>query len=140
MVVPIPTPTGIVWNPQSFDEFDVYSPGVRNSRGDLISYRLIPTPNGGLAHHEEAFTQKDLWAVSGDPSDLDATQLPNYAQQRISLQNTQIALWYKGTYHHQPRDEDGYNSGSQWIGVTETNWAGFTLMPRNLFAQSPFFP
>lgn len=136
----IPMPAGIAWSPQTFDELDVYAPGMVNKRGDQISYRLIPEPVGGLAHHEELFTRDDLWATAGNPTELDAFDLPGYASEKISLVDTSITLWYKGSFHHQPRDEDGYfTSQHAWIGVTHAAPVGFVFQPRNLYDQSPFF-
>jgi len=133
-------PTSVVWNPQRFDQVEVYAPGVTNGRGDTTSYRLIPLPVAGLAHHQEAFTQADLWATKGDPLETDATSLPLYVKEKASLVNADIALWYRGSFRHQPRDEDGYyDSGGNWIGTTHTLWTGFIFMPRNLFDSSPFF-
>jgi primary-amine oxidase len=133
-------PTSVVWNPQRFDQVEIYAPGVTNGRGDTTSYRLIPQPNGGLAHHQEAFTQADLWATKGDPLETDASSLPVYVKEKVSLVNADIALWYRGSFRHQPRDEDGYyDSSGSWIGTTHTLWTGFLFMPRNLFDSSPFF-
>lgn len=133
-------PTSIVWNPQKFDQVEVYAPGVTNGRGDTTSYRLMPLPVAGLAHHQEAFTQADLWATKGDPLETDAASLPVYVKEKASLVNADIALWYRGSFRHQPRDEDGYyDSGGNWIGTTHTLWTGFIFMPRNLFDSSPFF-
>jgi primary-amine oxidase len=133
-------PTGVVWNPQRFDQVEVYAPGVTNGRGDTTAYRLIPMPVAGLAHHFEDFTQADLWATKGDPLETDAASLPIYAKEKASLVNADVALWYRGSFRHQPRDEDGYyDSGGNWIGTTHTIWTGFMFMPRNLFDRSPFF-
>ncbi len=137
----IPSPAGVAWSPQTFDELSVYPPATVNGRGDQISYRLIPAPVGGLAHHEELFTRDDLWATSGNPTELDAFDLPQYASERVSLVDTSITLWYKGSYHHQPRDEDGYfTSQHAWVGVTHAAPVGFIFQPRNLYDHSPFFP
>ncbi|HXN08739.1 MAG TPA: hypothetical protein VN860_03670, partial [Candidatus Acidoferrales bacterium] len=93
-----------------------------------------------LAHHQEAFTQADLWATKGDPLETDASSLPVYVKEKASLVNADIALWYRGSFRHQPRDEDGYyDRGGNWIGTTHTVWTGFIFMPRNLFDSSPFF-
>ncbi|HLW38162.1 MAG TPA: hypothetical protein VKR99_07010, partial [Candidatus Eremiobacteraceae bacterium] len=133
-------PTGIVWNPQRFDQLEAYAPGLTNGRGHTTAYRLLAQPNTGLAHHQEPFTQADLWATEGDPLDIDAIDLPLYAKEHTSLANTDIALWYRGSFRHQPRDEDGfYDSSGNFIGTTHTVWTGFIFMPRNLFDQSPFF-
>ena len=133
-------PTAVVWNPQRFDQLEAYAPGVTNGRGDTTSYRLIPMPVAGLAHHEEPFTQADLWATDGDPFETDATCLPRYVKDKVSLVNADIAFWYRGSFRHQPRDEDGYyDSSGTWIGTTHALWAGFIFMPRNLFDSSPFF-
>ncbi|MDQ6766789.1 MAG: hypothetical protein M3Z41_03175 [Candidatus Eremiobacteraeota bacterium] len=133
-------PTPVIWNPQRFDQLEIFAPGVTNGRGHPTAYRLIPMPVAGLAHHQEPFTQADLWATEGDPLETDASSLPDYAKEKVSLVHTSIALWYRGSFRHQPRDEDGYyDSGGNWIGTTHTFWTGFVFMPRNLFDRSPFF-
>ena len=136
----VPQPAGLLWSPQTFDQLEIYPPGVVNGRGDQISYRLVPLPTGGLAHHEELFTQADLWATAGDPTELDATMLPQYAHEQRSLVDTSVTMWYRGSIHHQPRDEDGYYGNAGWFGTTHTMWTGFMFVPRNLFDKSPLFP
>ncbi len=136
----IPQPTPVVWNPQRFDQLEVYAPGVTNGRGDIESYRLMAMPFAGLAHHNEFFSRADLWATSGDPTETDASQLPKYASEHVSLVNTKVGMWYRGSFHHEPRDEDGfYDSNGNFIGTTHAFWVGFMLFPRNLFDRSPFF-
>lgn len=134
-------PVGLLWNPQRFDELSVFAPGVSNGRGHTTAYRLVPNPTAGLAHHNEAFTREDLWATEGDPLDIDASMLPVYASENTSLVKTDIALWYRGSVHHYPRDEDGfYDRGGSWIGTTHSMWTGFLFTPRNLWDKSPLFP
>jgi primary-amine oxidase len=137
---PLTQPGAFQWDPQAFDEFDAFAPGNKNDRGDQISFRLVPEPTGGLAHHNESFTRKDLWATAGDPFEIDASDLPLYAREQTTLVDTRLALWYRGSFHHEPRDEDGYFSGKHWIGTTHTAGTGFQFESRNLFDHSPFFP
>jgi len=141
VVTPVPHPLGMVWSPQTFDAIEIYPPGKTNARGDQTSYRLIPQPNGGLAHHNEAFTQADLWATLGNPLELDASRLPHYASESGSLVNTTVTTWYRGSVHHQPSDENGfYDDSGVWRGTTHTMWTSFIFVPRNLYSETPFFP
>jgi copper amine oxidase-like protein len=140
VVTAVPMPAGLLWNPVTFDQLEVYPPGANNERGDPISYRLVALPTGGLAHHNEPFTQDDLWATAGDPTETDASHLPDYAKEQRSLVDTDVTIWYRGSVHHQPRDEDGYYGYAGWNGTTHTMWTGFAFVPRNLFAKSPNYP
>jgi len=95
---------------------------------------------GGLTQHKEPFTQNDFWVTPYTPGQFAARRLPKYVVSTPSLASGDIVAWYKGSLHHMPRTEDGvYNGGSNWVGTAHVMWAGFMLMPHDLFNCSPFY-
>lgn len=137
----IPTATGLTWNARTHDMLEISNSTFKNAQGHLSTYHLVPlVTGGGLTQHNEAFTQNDFWVTPYDPTQFAARNLPTYVSGSPSVANTDIVVWYKGSLHHHPRDEDGvYDSGGNWIGTADVMWTGFMLMPYNLFDCSPFY-
>ena len=132
--------SGLEWNPHAFHSLDVYDKFLTNGKGDRTSYQLIPLPTGGLSRHQEPFTQKDFWATHYKWSEMSASNLPSYISPQESIKDSDIVLWYKGSVHHHPRDEDGEFVNGYWHGVALVMWTGFMLKPHNLFDRTPFYP
>lgn len=131
---------GITWDERRHDELAVSNPNVKNAHGSPSAYHLVPLVTGGLTQHRETFTQNDLWVTPYNSSQFAASQLPTYVSGGPNVVNTDIVLWYKGSLHHHPRDEDGvYGSGHSWIGTAHTMWTGFALIPHNFLDCSPFY-
>jgi primary-amine oxidase len=128
------------WDPHKFHSLDVYDKSLTNGKGDRTSYQLIPLPTGGLSRHQEAFTQKDFWATRYKWSEMSASNLPSYISPPEPIKDSDIVLWYKGSVHHHPRDEDGEIVNGYWHGVALVMWTGFILKPHNLFDRTPFYP
>lgn len=137
---PLATAQGFTWGPRSFDAIEIANPSFKNAKGDLSTYQLVPLVTGGLTQHFPAFTQNDLWVTPYNPGQFAARNLPTYVAGAPPVVNRDIVIWYKGTLHHHPRDEDGvYNQNHAWIGTADLMWTGFMLMPHNLFDCSPFY-
>ena len=138
---PVVTAQGLVWGARTHDTLEVTHPAFKNAQGHLSGYRLMPlVTGGGLTQHYEDFTHSDFWVTPYNPAQFAAKNLPTYVAPHPSVSNTDIVLWYKGSLHHEPRDEDGaYNAHGQWIGTAHVMWTGFMLMPHDWFDCSPFY-
>lgn len=138
--VSITKASGMTWGVRTHDALSVSNAALKNARNDLSEYRLEPLVIGGLTRHREPFTQNEYWVTPFSPAQFAARELPSYVATQPSVANTDIVLWYKGSLHHHPRDEDGvYNSSHMWIGTAHLMWTGFALVPHNVFDCSPFY-
>jgi Cu2+-containing amine oxidase len=138
--VPIAVEGGYEWDPHAFHSLDVHDKSLTNGRGDQTSYQLVPIPTGGLSRHQESFTQKDFWVTHYKPFEMAARDLPAYVSAPEPITDSDVVIWYKGSVHHHPRDEDGELVERAWHGVALIMWTGFMLMPHNLFDNTPFYP
>ena len=135
----IATETGKEWVQEQFNTFDLHDLTLKNAKGNESSYNLIPITSG-TSRHNEAFTRQDFWALRYTAGELDAKSLPTYVSNNQSVSNADIVVWYKGSAHHHPRDEDGESTPQGWKGETQVMWAGFMMMPHNLFSSTPLYP
>jgi hypothetical protein len=138
---PLPTAQGLVWSPRTHDMLEITNPTFKNAQNNLSSYHLVPlVTGGGLTQHYESFTQNDFWVTPYNPSQFAAKNLAAYIAGKPSVVNTDLVIWYKGSLHHHPRDEDGvYDQNGNWIGTADVMWTGWMLMPNNLFDCSPLY-
>ncbi len=137
---PIPLSTGLQWNPRAFNTLDVSDKFLVNGKKDKTYYQLIPLPTQGLAQHQEPFTKPDFWVTHYNPAQMSAKDLVSYTNPPVSVSDTDIVIWYRGSVHHHPRDEDGEMRNEAWHGVALVMWTGFMLKPHNLFDRTPFYP
>jgi hypothetical protein len=137
---PIPLSTGLPWDPRAFNTLDVSDKFLVNGKNDKTYYQLIPLPTQGLAQHQEPFTKPDFWVTRYNPSQMSAKDLVSYTNPPVSVSDTDIVIWYRGSVHHHPRDEDGEKVGGVWHGVALVMWTGFMLKPHDLFDRTPFYP
>ena len=114
-----------------------------------IAYDLIPLRQGSARHYgkNEEFTHHDFWVTPNVEGELFYYNLPKYVQANSprSVTDTDVVLWYMSSVLHVPRSEDGHMSAEGKVmkgmtGVALTNWSGFDLRPRNLFATTPIYP
>jgi Cu2+-containing amine oxidase len=138
--VPIPLSTGLQWDPRRFNSLDVSDKFLVNGKGDKTYYQLIPLPTQGLAQHQEAFTKPDFWVTRYSPTQMSAKDLVSYTTPPVPVTDTDIVIWYRGSVHHHPRDEDGEVVNGLWHGVALVMWTGFMLKPHDLFDRTPFYP
>lgn len=56
-----------------------------------------------------------------------------------SISDSDLVLWYRSSVHHDPHDEDHApgDANNLMTGITFVHWAGFELLPRNLFDFNP---
>jgi Cu2+-containing amine oxidase len=136
----IATETGKVWDPHAFNSLDIMDANLKNAKGHQTMYRLMPLPASGLSRHQEPFTQQDFWVTRYDPSEMFAKSLTTYVNPPQPVTNADIVVWYKGSLHHHPRDEDGEFVTGGWRGEALIMWTGFMLMPHDLFDRTPLIP
>jgi hypothetical protein len=131
---------GALWNPRNFNSLDVTDKLLVNGKGHQSMYQLIPLPTGGLAQHQEPFTIKDFWVTLYNPTEMSAKDLVSYITPPQPVSNADVVLWYRGSVHHHPRDEDGEFIRNGWHGVALIMWTGFMFKPHDLFDRTPFYP
>jgi primary-amine oxidase len=132
---------GFTWSPRTHDMVQVTNPSFKNKQGHPSGYQLMPlVTGGGLTQHHEKFTQNEFWVTPYDPGQFAASNLPMYVAAKPSVANRDLVVWYKGSLHHHPRDEDGvYDVNNIWVGTADVMWTGFMLMPHDFFDCSPFY-
>ncbi len=131
---------GLPWDPHAFNSLNVSDKFLKNGKGDQTEYQLIPLPTGGLSRHQEAFTQQDFWVTHYNWTEMSARDLLSYITPPEPVADTDVVLWYKGSIHHHPRDEDGEIVNGYWHGVALVMWTGFMFKPHDLFDRTPFYP
>lgn len=136
----IATEAGEAWDPHAFTSLDVHDATLMNGRGDHTSLHIMPMPTGGLSRHNEDFTQQDFWVSVYNPSEMSARYITSYITPAQSAAPADIVVWYKGSVHHHPRDEDGKIVNGYWNGVALVMWTGFMIKPNNLFDSTPLYP
>jgi len=138
---PIAVAQGFTWSPRAHDAVEITNPVFKNAQGHLSSYQLFPmVTGGGLTQHFERFTYNEFWITPYNPGQFAAKNLPTYVAGSQPVTNTDIVVWYKGSLHHHPRDEDGvFDQNNHWHGTTGVMWTGFMLKPHDLFDCSPFY-
>ena len=140
--------------PAQFTALEIEDGVKQNGRGHNSGYHLLPIRTG-TAQHQELFTQRSLWVTRfNDTQSLNCKgvleekwDLPCYSNGQ-SVTDTDLVVWYLGSLHHHPRDEDGVATegdpnttlDNTFAGVTPVMWTGFMLMPHNLFDTSPLWP
>ena len=131
---------GLPWDPHAFNSLNVSDKFLKNGKGDQTEYQLIPLPTGGSSLHLEAFTQQDFWVTHYNWTEMSARDLLSYITPPEPVADTDVVLWYKGSIHHHPRDEDGEIVNGYWHGVALVMWTGFMFKPHDLFDRTPFYP
>lgn len=120
------------WSTGGFRYWRINDATLQNAQGNPTGLRLMPTRSGS-ARHEYAYTMSDVWVTRGGTSktaQMFADDLPTYAGNAESIEDTDVVVWYSTPIHHVPRDEDD-------LGATQVMFTEFTLMPENLFDASP---
>jgi Cu2+-containing amine oxidase len=130
---------GFKWNAEQFNVLEISDANLKNSKGHASSYMLMPMPSG-MSRHQEAFTANDFWVTRYNGSEMNAKDVVAYASNSQPTAGQDLVVWYKGSLHHFPRDEDGEFSGGYWKGEAHVMWTGFMMMPHNLFDRTPFVP
>jgi Cu2+-containing amine oxidase len=136
----IATEGGRQWDDMAFNSANVHDATLQNRRGHPTSYHLIPI-RAGSGRHDEAFTKNDFWVTRYNWTEMRPKSLPSYISPAQSVSSSDIVLWYWGSVHHLPRDEDGEVVNNYYLqGEAHVMWTGFMLKPHNLFDRTPLFP
>jgi primary-amine oxidase len=125
----------------------VVNPGVRNSVGEPVGYRLVPGDNAFPFASPDAwwrkragFVNSHVWVTPYRPDErYGAGDYPNqsrggdglmrWTEQDRSVEDTDVVLWYTFGHTHIPRPEDH--------PVMPTAHIGFTLKPNGFFSENP---
>jgi Cu2+-containing amine oxidase len=136
----IATAQGLDWRAQSHESLVIANTAVSNGQGHHPSYHLMPlVDGGGLTRHFEDFTRHDFWVTPYNAAQMAAKNLVGYTAGSPSVSHRDIVVWYKGSLHHHPRDEDGIYKGPVWHGTAHAMMTGFMLVPVDVFDCSPFY-
>jgi primary-amine oxidase len=118
-----------------------------NGLGEPVGYKLMPGENVlALSHPDSVFAKRGgfayrhFWATRFDPSERYAAGdypnqsgetdgLPLWVEQRRSLEDEDLVVWYSFGLHHLPRPED-------WP-VMPVATIGFMLKPFGFFDENP---
>ncbi|HYW13198.1 MAG TPA: hypothetical protein VE871_14655 [Longimicrobium sp.] len=152
-VQPIAFEGGFTWDAPQFTGLLVEDGVRKNLRAHASGYTLMPI-RSGTAYHQETFTHRSLWVTlynhdnaancGGIPEQT--FELPCYVNNQM-VADADVVVWYMGSLHHHPRDEDGVSyegnpntpADNTFTGVTPVMWTGFMLMPHNVFDTSPLW-
>ncbi|MBI3411510.1 MAG: hypothetical protein HY040_24545 [Planctomycetes bacterium] len=136
---------GAKWVAEEFTRVRVTSKKT-NSANKLIGYELHALRPGTPRHWggQEKFTQFDFWVTPQQWDETYYVNLPKFVEQKRSIKDANIVLWYMSPAYHLPRDEDGIfinpQGKAQVRGVAHVTWCGFELRPRNVFDKTPLYP
>jgi Cu2+-containing amine oxidase len=136
----VATEQGIAWDVQAFTSLHIVDASLKNGQGKQSGFILMPYNAAGASRHDEAFTKFDMWVTRYKWSETEARSLPDYINPPENVANADVVLWYKGSLHHHPRDEDGEFVNGAWVGEAHLMWTGFMLMPYNFFDRTPLNP
>jgi primary-amine oxidase len=125
----------------------IVNPGVVNSFGQPVGYKLVPeaavlpfADNQASVTKRARFMTRHLWVTPFAADERFPTGeypnqhpgeagLPEWTKANRSVENTDVVLWYTLGSHHIPRPED-------WP-VMPVERAGFALRPVGFFDQNP---
>ncbi|MGN6676456.1 MAG: primary-amine oxidase [Streptosporangiaceae bacterium] len=125
----------------------IVNPGVVNSFGEPVGYKLVPeaavlpfASDQASVTKRARFMTRHLWVTplaaderfpTGDYPNQHPGEagLPEWTKANRSVENTDVVLWYTLGSHHIPRPED-------WP-VMPVERAGFALRPVGFFDQNP---
>jgi hypothetical protein len=124
---------------------------LKNGRGHLMGYEVVPFGRLGTARHEELWTGHDFWITvdnpgengDGNPPDNwrsnfhppDETMLRYAANTEPMNVDMTPVIWYRSSILHHPSDSDLAGDGT--VGITSIHWAGFDFHPHNAFDFNP---
>jgi primary-amine oxidase len=125
----------------------VVNPGSLNAVGEPVGYKLIPGENvlpfarldssfarrAGFAYNHvwvTPYAARERYAAGEYPNQHEGGEgLPRWIEQRRSIEDEDIVVWYTFGLHHLPRPED-------WP-VMPVHHIGFKLKPFGFFDENP---
>ncbi len=112
-----------------------------------VAYKLMPLRAGTL-RTEQRFTEHDFWVTRRSPMrdkrrfrapELAFVDVPDNVAQPEPIEHQPTVIWYTAGANHMPRTEDfGQNGFRRRDGVAIAMWAGFDLMPHDVWDKTPF--
>jgi primary-amine oxidase len=131
---------GVTWDPVRYTALSVYDTNVRNGRGNITAYWLVPSRGGAARHYrfDERWTLYDFWVTKFRDMSQRPRNIPSDLRPPQRVVDTDVVVWYNGSLHHMFRDEDGEYRNNRFTGVAQGMSTGFMLMPHNLFNGPPF--
>jgi primary-amine oxidase len=133
--------------PERFRFWKIVNEAAKNSCGEPVAYKLIPTHPAALLADQTAsvttraaFATKHLWVTAFDPEERRAagdfpnqhpggSGLPEWANADRSLKDADIVLWHTIGSTHFCRPED--------FPVMPCEYVGFMLKPLGFFDRNP---
>lgn len=147
---------GMNLNPALFNSIVVTDANKKNrpAATETTGYQIVRTSSGSVRHRSnvrgEAVLEKDVWVTRQFGGDIQF--VPQAAENEESIEGEDVVIWMATPILHWPRDEDGlcqpegiqtdrgcYILSGSWEGVALVMTAGLMLVPRNLFAGTPFY-
>lgn len=134
------TETGRSFDPETKRFWRVRDGTLSNGGVGQLSYELVPnrydhsranSSNEGWLAQDVFFTRYQACEqhAAHNPTSSCGSNLSQFVNGE-SLNQQDVVVWYKQSYHHLPRSED-----SNRIGMV---WSSFQLLPRDWHAQNPF--
>jgi Cu2+-containing amine oxidase len=130
--------SGADWVADEFTTLHVMDSALKNSKGQVSMYHLMPL-RWGRPRHQESFAQRDFWVTRYRGTEVWAKDLPTYISNAETVANSDVVVWYMGSVHHLPRAEDGEDRNGLFVGSAHLMWTGWLLKPHNLFDRTPLF-
>ncbi len=139
-ITTLSTETGRSFDPEIKRFWRVRDGVLTNGSVGQLSYELVPnrydhsranSSNADWLAHDVFFTRYNTCeqhAANNSTTDCGAN-VSQFANGE-SLDQQDVVMWYKQSYHHLPRSEDSNRIG--------TVWSSFQLLPRDWHATNPF--
>jgi Cu2+-containing amine oxidase len=137
------------WSAERFNTV-IVEDAATNAWGNHLAYELQPLRPGTARHFGSTLGSQEDWALydfwvnrwkgSEDPAWAYPWKTPDdylfaHSADGQSITNADVVLYYRGSGHHHPTDEDRSSAGS--FAVTNVHWIGFELHPHDLFDANP---
>jgi hypothetical protein len=140
----------------------------RHDKPMPVAYMLMPM-GGGIGRSQHLYTQRDFWITRVAPDNPKRrwprgsvryegkyielpdriklsrpTTLPSWLKDEPFVgektAGKAVVLWHQAGLQHIPRTEDfGAEGYDAYAGTALIHWAGFDLMPHNLWHKTPFY-
>lgn len=139
-ITTVGTETGRTFDPETKRFWRVRDGILNNGAVGNLSYELVPTryDQSRANSANEAWLAQDVFFTRYNACEKYAANNPtsgctgNVSQfvNGENLNQQDVVVWYKQSYHHLPRSEDSNRIG--------TVWSSFQLLPRDWHSQNPF--
>ncbi len=129
--IDVASEAGFSFDAPSFPMLKIRDQTLLGPRRQHRAWHLMPLIMG-TPQHSEAFTHNAFWVTRYRWSEMLGDQLPAYVTPAEAVLNKDVVLWYYAGLHHLVRNED--------TNMTHVMWAGFMLVPSNVWTQTPLYP